>query len=172
MPVNKAQDVFPNKAVIYCEESAVNTLTYVQLATNISTFEKVAWIIHRIEYKLSDTTLYEFTAETDKLSMAVTRTEVADALEVNKPEIIDMVMFAIQNYGTPANAEMVMRPYVRDFSTLPGGGLITPASPLYGAIHGAGLAAVGAAWITIYYTLKHLKTEEYWELLEATRLVQ
>jgi hypothetical protein len=65
----------------------------------------------------------------------------------------------------------VPQPQTLDFSTLPGTGIIVPADNLYVGIKGTTCGAAGLASIRIYYTVKALKTEEYWDLIEARRVM-
>ena len=72
-------------------------------------------------------------------------------------------------HGTPATSIILTRPWIHDFTALPGGGLIVPATNLYAAIVGEGLASAAYMRTSLYFTYRELKPEEYWELVEATR---
>jgi hypothetical protein len=60
---------------------------------------------------------------------------------------------------------------VKDFAALPGGGIITPPSPLYAFLGSTGAAATLTLAVRFYYTYKSLSTEEYWELVETRRII-
>jgi len=87
------------------------------------------------------------------------------------PQGIDMQQLKRTDFGTAASATLMALPHSRDFSQLPSGGIIIPPAPLYGAIQGSGEAAISACVMRIFYTIKELATEEYWELVEARRLL-
>jgi len=54
---------------------------------------------------------------------------------------------------------------------MPGGGLIVPPNPLYLGIKGTGLAAAQAVSCRFWYTTIELTPDEYWELVEARRII-
>ncbi len=174
MAVKRVSDAFANMATINCIESAANTLTFKKLETAFGTFEKIAWIVHRLEYFLnSPSTAFNGTDDTLTVALTVSNTmsSLITATAIADPAIIDNVAFARFDFGAAASGNFFEKPYVRDFTQLPSGGLIIPPAPLYGAIQGSGLASVGLCTMRIYYTIKELATDEYWELVEARRLL-
>jgi hypothetical protein len=58
-------------------------------------------------------------------------------------------------------------PVLKDFSTLPGGGLIIPTAPLYVAMSSSGLASVGIMDVIMYYTFKQMSDADYIELVQG-----
>jgi hypothetical protein len=60
-------------------------------------------------------------------------------------------------------------PFVKDYSNLPGGGLIVPSVNLYLAALGTSLGVAIYARSTLFFTYLQLKADDYWELVEATR---
>lgn len=165
-----AQDVFANQAVITVTESAANTLTFKKLETGISLFDKVAWIVHRLEYYFFMSAA-NWNGDSDSLTMALTVANNITSLSLTDPNVLDLLQVSRQDWGAAASMFPCYRPTVKDFSPLPGGGLITPPNPLYGAAVGSGLAGAQTYYLKMFYTVKELKTEEYWELVEARRLV-
>jgi len=174
MATKKIQDSFANMATIIVTESAANTLTYKKLETNFGTFEKIAWVIHRLDYVLLSAST-GFNGTDDSLNVALmvsnTRTSIQDSSTYTDPAVIDMLCFTRFDFGAAASGSLFMRPHTKDFANLPNGGLIIPPAPLYGAVMGFGMASAGNAVIRIYYTIKELATDEYWELVEARRLL-
>lgn len=167
-------DRFANMATINNIESAANTLTFKKLETSFGTFEKVAWIIHRIEYYLnSPSTAWNGTDDTLTVALTVSNSiaSLITGAAITDPAIIDQVAFGRFDWGAAASGIMVEKPFVHDFTSMPSGGLIIPPAPLYGAIQGSGMASVGLCTQRIYYTIKQLATDEYWELVEARRLL-
>jgi len=168
------QDKFSNIASISVLESAANTLTYKKLETGVSMFEKYAWIINRIEY-FFPVDAAVFNATTDTLALALmannVRATILTAATFQDMSVLDMIWISRQDYGAAASGGMNVLPLVKDFSQLPGGGLIVPPAPLYGAAQGTGLVSASQSVIKIYYTVLELAADEYWELVEARRLL-
>jgi len=151
-------------------ESAANTLTFKKLETGISLFDKVAWVINRLEYYLNPSATI-FNTTDDILLVGLTVANNITSLSLTDPNVLDFVALSRQDIGTAASGMYFMKPYTRDFSGMPGGGLITTPNPIYGAAVGTGLASATTSVIKIFYTVLELKTEEYWELVEARRIV-
>lgn len=170
----KVSDNFANMATITCVESAANTLTYKKLETSFGTFEKIAWVIHRLEYYLYSTAT-DFNSAGDALQVALmtgnSRTSIIDTGTFTDPQVLDIFSFFRADCGVAASGSLYTRPISHDFTALPSGGLIVPPAPLYGAIQGFGMAGAGTIVIRAYYTIKELATDEYWELVEARRLL-
>lgn len=174
MATKKVSDTFANMATIYCLESAANTLTYKKLETSFGTFEKIAWVVHRIEYLL-DTVSTAWNGTDDCLHCALmtgnVRATIAGSAVFTDPQVVDIMRWQRIDFGTAAAGSLYAPIATKDFAGLPSGGLIVPPAPLYGAIQGVGMASAGAVVMRIYYTIKELATEEYWELVEARRLL-
>jgi hypothetical protein len=153
-------------------ESAANTLTYKKLETGFSLFDKQAWIIHRIEYVLDE----RFNSTADTLDVALcsanTRASIADNGAFTDPAILDKVKWIRTDLGAAATGILYTQPQiVKDFTNLPGGGLIVPPTPIYGAAQGTGLAAATTNIIRFFYTVIELSTDQFWELVESRRSV-
>lgn len=163
-------DLFVNMAFGSVLESAANTLTFSEIQTGLSIFEKVAWVIHRIQYYSYSLGL--LLAEEDTIMAALVVSNKLSALDLSDPAVIDMVEWGVLYHGTPANATDLVKPMERDFTTLPGGGLIIPPRPLYVAGIGNSLASASSTYMRIFFTHKALSADEYWELVEARRMVE
>jgi hypothetical protein len=73
--------------------------------------------------------------------------------------------------GTAANANFVWSPYVKDFSNLPGGGLLVAPNPLYLAVKGTGLSAALNVNLRIFFTEIELDPDLYRELFQSRALI-
>lgn len=166
MPV---ADKYSNQAVITVTETAANTLTFKKLETGVSLFEKVAWLISRIEYWTSG--YPQMNGSTDNLIMALTTTNQLTTIDITNAVVLDLMQVFRYDIGTAATGWFQQMPLIKDLIGLAGGGIIVPPNPLYGAIVGSGLAAATTANIKLYYTTIELKPEEYWELVEARRII-
>lgn len=165
-----ATDRFANLAVISVTESAANTLTFKKLETGIALFEKLAWIIHRVEYYLQ-LDLTQFAASLDEARFGLATTDQITTPTVANQSVLDRMIVRRLDMGTAATGVFVQVPFVKDFTNLPGGGLIVPPNPLYGWVQGAASPAAHAVDMRLFYTNYVLKPEEYWELVEARRII-
>ena len=167
----KAQmDKFANQAVIACTETAINTLTFKKLETGISLFEKVAWIIHRVEYFLGPTAPILANAN-DAIQWALTTTDQLSSIAISNAAVLDILKLEYISLGAAASGLYVSMPIVKDFAQLPSGGLIVPPNPLYLAVQGIVANAVGTVTAKIFYTNLQMSVEDYWELVEARRII-
>jgi hypothetical protein len=163
-------DQFANLAVITVVESAANTLTFKKLETGISLFEKMAWIIARIEYDVAYGMPY-FDAHGDQIEMALCATDQITSLGYANNAVIDKLTITRIDTGTPATSMMAQRPWTKDFSSLPGGGLIVPPNPLYAGAKGLSITAAMTVTLRLFYTNLQLSVDQYWELVEARRMI-
>jgi len=173
MAKTKTKDLFSNIAYAAVTMSALNTLTFSEINTGVSVHEKIAWIISRISWYPSQASIEACSASQDFLLMSlVSNNKVDDIADLSDPAVIDhMRIFPIPT-GAAANLLMMTMPFTRDFSDLPGGGLIITPKPLYVAAESIGLAIVGVVACRIYYTVRELTTDEFWDVVQAGRIVE
>lgn len=164
-------DKFANTAYIKVTETAANTLTFKRLDTGIAIFEKVAWLIGRVEYFFDVFNATNFNGTGDQVSIALTVSNTIADLGLGKNEVIDAYILYRQDLGTAASGFMLELPYVKDFTNLPGGGMLIPPNPLFLGIKGTGLAAATSCEIRLYYTILQLSPDQYWELVESRRMI-
>lgn len=163
-------DNYANKGFATCTESAAATLTFTEIQTNVNVFDKVAWVLHRIEWYIPYATYALFDASGDELSAALTASDKITSLDLSNPGVIDL-MTMTKFLGTAVGYSYEHFPIARDFGSLPGGGLIIAPRPLFLAIKGTGNATVATAKCRFYFTAKVLKADEYLELVDFYRLV-
>jgi hypothetical protein len=164
-------DKYANYAIASLTESAANTLTFKKLETGFSLFEKVAWIINRIEYWVQSVhaTMFNGGDDTFYYGMSVSAS-FATAL-ITEATIIDYNALSREDIGTAASGFFIHRPFVKDFSTLPGGGILVPPSPLYLYGVGSSLNSAQSLSARIHYTMLSLSAEDYIELENARRIL-
>ena len=172
MALGKRIDSFANLATIQVTETAANTLTYRKLDTGFSLFEKVAWIIHRIEYVIDE----RFNGTGDTMDVALmtanTRTTIADNATFTDASVIDKIKWVRTDIGVAATGLYYVQPQiVKDFTNLPGGGLIVPPTSIYAGAQGTGCASAGTNTVRFFFTVKELQEAEYWQLVESRRSV-
>jgi hypothetical protein len=171
MADSKGKDQFANYAIVSVTESAANTLTFKKLETGISLTEKVAWIVNRVEYIIGSMVAAQFDANQDKqlFGLSISNSFAIPALD--EITIVDFNFIQRRDFGAAANVVWTEGPMVKDFSSLPGGGIIIPPSPLYLYTVGTSLVAASTVVARIHYTLRTLAIDEYWELVEARRVL-
>ncbi len=161
----QTKDRYVNTAFGSVTESAANTLTFNEIQTSISIFEKVAWIISRIEWYLPTATLALLAAADDLFDMALTASNNISSLALNAAAVIDLNTFQNGNVAPSW-------PMVRDFSQLPGGGKIIAPRPLYVALKGTSVASAGSVQCRISFLQMVLTPDEYIELIDFYRIVE
>jgi len=173
MAKKKTEDAFSNVAYGQVTASAANVLTFSEIATGISVMEKIAWIVHRIVWYMSAATLAELTTTGDILDMALTLSnKVTDLTDLSDPAIVDNFRLRAEQRGTAASFVLLQEPWVRDFTSLPGGGLMVPPKPIYVANKSLGSGTASVTSCRIYFTTKTLAVDEFWDLVQAARIIE
>lgn len=166
-----SRDQFANFAIVSVTESAANTLTFKKLETGISLTEKVAWIINRIEYVPEELNATIFNATGDIVIFGLSVSNAFTTPTVGETTILDYNRILRQDLGAAASGFFDAQPKIKDYSMLPGGGIIVPPTPMYLFAMGAGLTAATKITARFYYTLLELQVDQYWELVEARRVL-
>jgi hypothetical protein len=167
----QTQDQYANKAYGQCIESAANTLTFTELPTNIDIMAKVAWVISRIEWYFDPTMTQLMAGGGDAIQVALTASKGIATLSMSEAAVIDFVEYEFVLRGTAANFELFQKPFLRDFSSLPGGGLIVAPRPLYVAVKGTSLASPVTANCRIYFRTIELDSASYIDLVDFYRII-
>lgn len=164
------KDVFVNQAFLSVVESAINTLTFNKLETGISIHEKIAWLIARIDYTL-DLNPTNFAATSDAVDFGISTSDALSAINLGTTAAVDFNTVTRFDIGTAASGFFAQMPIGKDFSNLPGGGLLVPPNPLYAWVKGLALGSVMTIRARLFYTVKVLKLEDFWELVELRRMI-
>jgi len=149
----------------------LNTLSFNELATFVSIFEKKAFLINRVEYSFTLAALNEFDTEADFVTFGLSTSNIFPVAGLNVAAIFDYNMLSLNLAAAGVSSHLISSPFVKDFSTLPGGGTLVPARPIFIWMLSGGFAAAGECAARIFFTVIDLKADEYWELVEATRLL-
>lgn len=156
-------DKFINRTQAQIIMSAANTLTFQQIRFASGIFEGVALILNRILWNPTSTSLREIVAATDTLIMALTtRNDLTTLVPSNLS-----VLAQKEVVGLGAAVESKEIPFITDYSTLPGGGLLIPANPLYIGADSGGFVNPATINITLEYQWKKLSKDESIELLQT-----
>jgi Trk-type K+ transport system membrane component len=109
------------------------------------------------------------------ISAVAMQTQVEIENDNNPAWIVRRTVFDSINNGGAAvgEARHFLQTEVADFSMLPGGAVITPPSTVF--LTGWLIAGASPVSTTvrarIYYTIAELSTEDYWQLVEARRMI-
>ncbi len=164
-------DKFANYAIVSVTESGANTLTFKKLETGISLTEKVAWIISRIEYFIGTFSKAAFADSEDALVYGLSLSNTFASATLSETTIIDLNSLIYHEDAAPTSYTFDRQPYIKKFSDMPSGGIIVPPTPLYLFAQGVGLGAANSVVARIHYTLLPLAVDQYWELVEARRVL-
>jgi hypothetical protein len=163
-------DSYSNIAAVYVTESAANTQTSAKFQFPFSIMDKMALLINRIEYWFEG--LSSFNGADDRSIMALGAAAAIVNLNLQSdPLIIDSTRIMRMDYGVAASGFLVGQPFIKDFATLPGGGILVAPNPLYAIIQSTGAAAALAGTVKLFYTYMELATEDYWQLVESRRVI-
>jgi len=162
-------DSFANLAILTVTESAANTLTFKKLETGISINQKVAWVICRVEYFLSSLLAAQFNGDGDGISFGLAASSTFASAIIEENSIFDFNNIQRADFGTAAVSMFHKQPFLKDFSSMPSGGIIVPPAPLYGFAKGTGLVSAMSVAARIYYTELELAESDFWQLVQARR---
>lgn len=163
-------DTFSNIAALKVTETAASTMTSAKFAFPFSIMDKMALVIQRIEYLIEG--LSSLNSSGDNVTVALAcAASVTDLTNQTDPLIIDSVRYSRLDIGAAATGVILQFPWVKDLTTLQGGGILVAPNPLYAIIQDAGAAAAMSCWVKLFYTYVELGTDEYWQLVESRRII-
>ena len=165
-----AEEKYVNQAYLSVTESAPNTLTFGKLETGVSIFEKVGWIISRLDYFVS-IPVSDFAAEGDSIEYGLSVMDSLVAVGLNLAAVVDTNARTRRDFGVAASGMVEVNPQTKSFAELPGGGLLLPPNPIYIFAKGIGLTAAQVVSVRMFYVVRTLKTEDFWELVEQRRMI-
>lgn len=166
----KALDQYANVAALDITESAANTLTVAKFAFPFSIMDKMGLLISRIEYEFANLSA-ALAASADQLLAGIATQDTVDLTSPTASSLVDVMKISRLDLGAAATGIVYWQPVVKDFSTLPGGGILVAPNPLYGALMGVSAGAAGRVKLRMYYTYMELATDEYWQLVESRRII-
>lgn len=170
MAVSKSKDKFTNLAAVSVVEAVAGTQVSVKFNFPFSVMDKTGLIINRIEYWPSG--LHQLNSGTDYIWLGLlAASAIVNPLDQSDPVLIDSMRIIRNDLGAAATGELISMPFIKDFSQLPGGGILVAPAPLYAATVGSGGAGVVGGFVKLFYTYLSLTTDEYWELVESRRII-
>jgi hypothetical protein len=166
MPAGKL-DRYSNIMAVTVQQAVANTITFNEIRVGLNLFDKVGILINRIDYAFSGAAVSELAAAGDAVQLGLCQSNGLVALSVEQQEIIDFVGYYTAAPAAAADIQIFPTYIQRDYSTLPGGGILTTPKPLFAVFDSAGCANPHYGTLKIYFTIVNLKPDEYFELLEA-----
>jgi len=167
---SKSKDQYANIAAVQAIESVAGTAAYERFNFPYSVTDKVALLISRIEYWFGNITQLNSTADYIVAGL-VAASSVVSLDNQADPAVVDSTRIIRLDLGAAASGLLVNQPYIKEFSNLPGQGILVAPAPLYAAVQSSGAGGVTNCWVKLFYTYKELATDEYWELVESRRII-
>lgn len=147
--------------------SAANALSFEQIRFGVGIFQGVALLVHQIDYFLSHDSYTQLTTSADYCSIGLTARDDLTSITPTVLNVIDVVDYDTVLFGAAAEVHEIEKPRTRNFQSMPGGGILIPANPLFLAMSSSGFATAGVARIVMFYTFKTLADKDYLELLQS-----
>ena len=166
-----AEEKYVNQAFLSVTESAANTLTFAKLETGVSIYEKVGWLISRVDWFLSSLTAGVLDTTGDVLKYGISVMDSLATVGLGLSAVVDFNSIQRFDFGVAASGFIFHSPVTKSFADLPGGGLLLPPNPIYVWAEGVGLVGAQTIQVRMFYTVKQLKTEDFWELVEQRRMI-
>lgn len=167
----KQMDKFSNLMYGTVTESAASTLTFAEINTNVSVWEKRAFVLHRLEWYISPAFLTTNILDGgDIIDVALTNSQQITALTRDNPAVIDSMTIGLK-YASAVGGELVIQPMARDFTGLPGGGLLIAPRPLFLGLKCTAIANPCTVTLRARFTVLELSADEYLELVDFYRIV-
>lgn len=166
------KDIFAQKAYAKVTESAAATLTFEELSLATELDKKKAMIIHRIEYYPTETLYPGLIGANDHYRFGWATSNSITDVGPDIVEVFDRVVLSYNELMGGGGINQGQAPIVRNFSEMPGGGLIVPVKRMYLFVQGSSVAVAGVVESLLFYTIKDLTDADYIELVEALNLLK
>lgn len=168
----KAKEQFSQIGYLTVSESAAGTLTFAGLSVFSNVLGQKGMVIHRAEYFRLPAAIGLLIADDDRLEFGISGSNSMTDIDLDDPEVYDYNLCIMEAYGTAANILEFQDPILKDWSNLPGGGLLVPADRLYMWIRGSSLASAASMSVRFWYTILDLSAQDYLELAQALRVLK
>lgn len=167
-----ASDKYANIATIDVTMSALNTLTFAELRTQVGIEadrqSANAMIIDQIDYFPTRAMIQEMTTGADAIAIGLTVSNaVTDLEDFSDRRVLHSMSYHVQSHGTPANMARHRLPFQHQFFPP----LITADRSLFLGAFSVGLASAGRVRARIYHRIVRVTQAEFIELAEVFRLV-
>ena len=174
-------DDFVQKVTMHVPVTHTDVSRIERVPTSFSPKDRIAMVIHGVQYVFLDTTgvlpipwSTVLTAIDDGFRFGLCFVGVGGDAFVDPSSlgIIDYNLMQAIGAGTPTSYDVKPRDVIKDFSTLPSGGLIAHPSALYAFVISDDAAANFKMYTSLLYTYREISDELYrelWEVLVTAR---
>ena len=153
-------------------ESGANTLTYAGLSVFSNVLGQKGMIINRAEYRVDTVELQKLVGAGDLIQFGLAGDDSKTSISLKDPDVYDMNEVGYLAFGTPGAAALYEMPVVKDWTALPGGGLLVPADRLFAYVSGNSLATAVAFQVRFWFDIIDLNAQDYLELAQAMRVLK
>jgi len=161
---------YTTTAVFTVTESAANTLTFEKLETGMSIYDKVGWVVQRVEFTSIGVQAL-MNGSGDYVVAALTMSNQMTDISSENPAVILSVAKQRVDFGTAASGMMVNEPSFLDYTTLAGGGILVLPNPLYLGVKGTGLTGASTFQMKVYFQAVTLTDADYFNLVQARQIL-
>lgn len=172
MPSQVPADLYPNIIVRTAELSGAGAVVCTSFDFGFNILDRIGIALRRVEYHLPTGTWQANSL--DQLRFGLCTRDLsslgADVFPDDGPELIDYNKLEYQLISTANGTAFAwqLSPVTKDWSTLPGGGILVPPRPLYLFINSdAGVAGTPAITSWVYFTVVNLTDAQYLELIQT-----
>lgn len=167
----KFADEYTSQFIISPSEAVAGTLVYEKLETGISVYDKVGWVLSRVEYRLPANVRAMFNGTGDYMIFGLSMSNQNASIADDDPAIITKRMIQRTDFGTAATGSIESNHWIDDYSTLPGGGILILPNPLYGYVQGSGLSSTAAIFCRGFVKAIPMSDQDYFNLVQARQLL-
>lgn len=170
MPGKK--DEYVQMGYLSVTESGAGTLTFAGLTVYSNVMGQKGLLIHRVDYNIAEGTLDDFAAAGDSLTFGLVGDNSLSGISLDNPAVYDYNYMVREDFGTAGNAKVYKNPVIKNYTELPGGGLLVPADRLYAYAQGGSLTDAATITARFYFTIMDLNAQDYLELAQALRVLK
>jgi hypothetical protein len=167
----KKMDIYSNIVAVQALQTVIDAYTTAEVQIGVSLFDKVGLLLHKVEYDLWVSSMAQLRDVSNLYQVGlVSSTNVNGGnFTMLNPDVIDTLILIPVQDEAPTARIVYQSPVTRDFTGLPGGGILIAPRPLYVALDTNGFSAVAATIARITFSLVSLSDAEYLELLQTRR---
>lgn len=152
-------------------EAVAGTLIQEKIESGMSMYDRVGWVLNRIEWMVPIATLNLLLDQNDAISFGIATSGTLGSLSDTDPNIINRNRIGVSDFGTPANAVKEEMPIINDFSTMPGGGILVLPNPLYVFLQSVSIASAATVNMRAWFISVNLNEDDYFLLAQARMLL-
>lgn len=166
----QVKDVFAQFFRLIVTQTAANTISFSsELGFGLPVLTNQVIVLHKLIYGIPAAEVAKLTANGDEIQLGLCNSNSISSLAFNLSELYDRC--TVSTHLGAAGQFILNTDIVHDFSGLPGGGLLIPATSVYLGADSTGLATAGTFELRGLFTFKTLKANEYLELAQRLKVL-